>query len=119
MLPYLFYEVTPENNRVLPFHWIRMECIPCMANTFPVVCCGPRLGTIYTLDNIWNTSRHGSIIPSKQADTKGRPKDNRSMQEDLEDPETFCNPIEWLDEAEKGLAKWVAEWTRPIYYPLK
>lgn len=29
---------------------------------------------------------------------------------DLEDPDTFCNPIEWLDECEEGLAKWVKEW---------
>lgn len=31
--------------------------------------------------------------------------------DDLEDPETFCNPIEWLDEAEAGLKKWVEEWS--------
>jgi len=27
----------------------------------------------------------------------------------MEDPETFCNPIEWLDKAEEGLKKWVNE----------
>jgi len=31
------------------------------------------------------------------------------MTEDLEDPETFCNPIEWMDEAEKLLEKWADE----------
>lgn len=31
--------------------------------------------------------------------------------DDLEDPETFCNPIEWLNEAEEGLKKWVEEWS--------
>jgi|TARA_R110000751_G_scaffold131946_4_gene234306 hypothetical protein len=25
------------------------------------------------------------------------------------DPDTFCNPIEWLDKAEVGLKKWVDE----------
>jgi len=31
------------------------------------------------------------------------------MIEDLEDPDTYCNPIEMLDEAEKGLKQWVDE----------
>jgi|TARA_B110000438_G_scaffold199689_1_gene191233 hypothetical protein len=31
------------------------------------------------------------------------------MTEDLEDPETYCNPIEWMDEAEEGLDKWANE----------
>jgi len=31
------------------------------------------------------------------------------MTEDLEDPEIFCNPIEWMDEAEKLLKKWADE----------
>jgi hypothetical protein len=35
--------------------------------------------------------------------------DVNNITEDLEDPETFCNPIEWLDEAEAGLKKWVEE----------
>ena len=33
----------------------------------------------------------------------------KSEEHDMEDPDTFCNPIEWLDEAEKGLKKWVDE----------
>lgn len=33
----------------------------------------------------------------------------KSEEHDMEDPNTFCNPIEWLDEAEKGLKKWVDE----------
>ena len=28
---------------------------------------------------------------------------------DMEDPNTFCNPIEWLDEAEDGMKMWVEE----------
>ena len=31
------------------------------------------------------------------------------MTKDLEDPETYCNPIEWMDEAETGLDKWANE----------
>tara|TARA_R110000782_G_scaffold259614_1_gene350304 strand:- start:263 stop:370 length:108 start_codon:yes stop_codon:yes gene_type:complete len=31
------------------------------------------------------------------------------MIEDLEDPDTYCNPIEMLDEAEEGLKQWVEE----------
>lgn len=31
------------------------------------------------------------------------------MTEDLEDPETYCNPIEWMNEAEAGLDKWANE----------
>ena len=33
-----------------------------------------------------------------------------NITEDLEDPNIYCNPIEWLDEAEEGLKKWVDEW---------
>jgi len=29
---------------------------------------------------------------------------------DMEDPDTFCNPIEWLDAAEEGMKMWVEEW---------
>jgi len=28
----------------------------------------------------------------------------------MEDPDTFCNPIEWLDAAEEGMKMWVEEW---------
>jgi hypothetical protein len=28
---------------------------------------------------------------------------------DMEDPDTFCNPIEWLDAAEDGMKMWVEE----------
>jgi len=31
------------------------------------------------------------------------------MSEDLEDPETFCNPIQWMNEAEELLEKWANE----------
>ncbi len=28
---------------------------------------------------------------------------------DMEDPDTFCNPIEWLDDAEEGMKMWADE----------
>lgn len=31
------------------------------------------------------------------------------MTDDLEDPETFCNPIQWMNEAEELLEKWAQE----------
>jgi len=33
-----------------------------------------------------------------------------------EDPDIYCNPIEWLDEAEEGLAKWAKEKIEIIIY---
>jgi len=33
----------------------------------------------------------------------------KGIEPDLEDPDTFCNPIVWSDAAEEGLTKWSNE----------
>jgi len=33
----------------------------------------------------------------------------KGMEPDMEDPETFCNPIVWMDAAEEGLEEWANE----------
>ena len=40
---------------------------------------------------------------------KSRAKHMKKVSDNLEDPETFCNPILWLDEAEEGMKKWAEE----------
>lgn len=40
---------------------------------------------------------------------KTKVKHMKKVLDNLEDPNTFCNPIEWLDEAEEGMKKWAEE----------